>query len=109
MHDPIERPSHYCVHPSGVECIQITEHMDFCLGNAIKYIWRAGLKGDKIEDLKKAKWYIDREIKRREKCDGEVKRTESMGAVYFDGYRNCSTAGSYTSTEQDRAGCGSSG
>jgi hypothetical protein len=54
-------------HPSGVECIQITEHMNFCLGNAVKYIWRAGLKdghGD-VEDLKKARWYIDREIARR--------------------------------------------
>jgi hypothetical protein len=38
--------------------------MNFCLGNAIKYIWRAGGKGQPIEDLKKAKWYLDREIKR---------------------------------------------
>jgi len=52
-------------HPSGVECIQITEHMNFCLGNAIKYIWRADLKNDSIEDLKKAIWYINREIERR--------------------------------------------
>lgn len=59
-------PKHYTQHPSGIECIQITEHLNFCLGNAIKYIWRAGLKGDAIEDLQKAKWYIEREIKRRE-------------------------------------------
>ena len=57
-------PSHYQDHPSGVECIQITEHMNFCLGNAIKYIWRAGLKNNAIEDLRKARWYIDREIAR---------------------------------------------
>ena len=38
--------------------------MNFCLGNALKYLWRAGLKGDAVEDLKKARWYIDREIKR---------------------------------------------
>lgn len=57
-------PPHYQDHPSGVECIQITEHMNFCLGNAIKYIWRAGLKNDAIEDLRKARWYIDREIAR---------------------------------------------
>ena len=57
-------PPHYQDHPSGVECIQITEHMNFCLGNAIKYIWRAGLKNNAIEDLRKARWYIDREIAR---------------------------------------------
>lgn len=58
-------PAHYRLHPSGVECIQITEHMNFCLGNAMKYIWRAGEKGDLVEDLRKARWYIDREIERR--------------------------------------------
>lgn len=66
--DVINHPPHYTSHPSGVECIQITEHMSFCLGNAIKYIWRAGLKSDDaLEDLKKARFYIDREIKRMEK------------------------------------------
>lgn len=59
-------PDHYRSHPANVECIQITEHMNFCLGNAVKYIWRAGLKGDAITDLRKAAWYIDREIKRLE-------------------------------------------
>ena len=63
--DPVNHPKHYTDHPSGVECIQITEHMGFCLGNAIKYIWRADLKHDAIEDLNKAKWYIEREILRR--------------------------------------------
>lgn len=66
-HDPVDHPKHYTQHPSGVECITITEHMGFCLGNAMKYIWRAGEKGDAIEDLKKAKWYLDREIFRRSK------------------------------------------
>ena len=55
-------PNHYRSHPSGIECIQITEHMDFLLGNAIKYIWRAGLKDDKVQDLSKAIWYIQRAI-----------------------------------------------
>src|SRR5580692_4436805 len=64
--DPVNHPAHYTRHPSGVECIQITEHMGFNLGNAVKYIWRADLKGDAIEDLKKARWYLDREIARRE-------------------------------------------
>lgn len=63
--DPVNRPAHYTAHPSGIECIQITEHMGFCLGNAIKYIWRADLKSDAIEDLRKARWYIEREIARR--------------------------------------------
>jgi len=64
-HDPVNHPSHYTEHASGVECIQITEHMNFCLGNAVKYIWRAGLKNDNaIEDLKKARWYVDRELER---------------------------------------------
>lgn len=67
-HDLVNHPPHYTAHPSGVECIQITEHMGFTLGNAVKYIWRADLKGDAIEDLKKARWYIDREIARREKA-----------------------------------------
>ncbi len=63
--DPINNPKHYTQHPSGIECIQITEHMGFNLGNAIKYIWRADLKGDAIEDLRKAQWYIRRELLRR--------------------------------------------
>ena len=63
----VEHPKHYISHPSGIECIEITEHFDFCTGNAIKYLWRAGLKNDKMEDLKKAKWYIDRLIEKEEK------------------------------------------
>ena len=57
-------PKHYRTHPSGIECIQVTEHMNFNLGNAMKYIWRAADKGRTIEDLKKAAEYIAREIKR---------------------------------------------
>ncbi len=65
QHDPVNHPAHYTGHPSGVECIDITEHMNFCLGNAIKYVWRAGLKSNSpVEDLRKARWYIDREIQR---------------------------------------------
>lgn len=63
--DNVNHPDHYTAHPSGVECIQITEHMNFCLGNAVKYIWRADMKGG-LEDLKKAVWYIQREIEMRE-------------------------------------------
>jgi hypothetical protein len=62
MNDPVNHPKHYTSHPSGIECIQIAEHMGFNLGNALKYIWRADLKNDAVEDLRKARWYIEREI-----------------------------------------------
>ena len=66
MNSVVNHPKHYTSHPSGVECIQITEHYDFCVGNAIKYLWRAGLKGEsyakEVEDLEKAMWYIKRRI-----------------------------------------------
>jgi len=65
--DNVNHPKHYTSHPSGIECIQITEHMGFNLGNAMKYIWRADEKGKAIEDLEKAAWYVDREIQLRMK------------------------------------------
>ena len=65
--DPVNHPAHYTNHPSGVECIQITEHMNFNLGNALKYIWRCDLKQKDVEDLKKAIFYINREIALRSK------------------------------------------
>ena len=61
--DPIN-PSHYRRHPSGIECIDITEHMLFNPGNAVKYIWRYMDKGDPVENLRKAMWYLEREILR---------------------------------------------
>lgn len=60
--DNVNPPAHYTSHPSSVECIQITEHMSFCIGNAVKYLWRADSKEDRLEDLRKAAWYIQREI-----------------------------------------------
>lgn len=65
--DPVNHPKHYTGHPSGIECIEVAEHMGFCLGNVIKYCWRADLKNDALEDLKKARWYLDREISKRER------------------------------------------
>lgn len=64
--DSVNHPQHYTDHPSGVECITITEHFGFNLGNAVKYIWRAALKGNQLEDLRKAEWYVKREIQRLE-------------------------------------------
>lgn len=62
--DLVNHPPHYTSHPSGIEAIQVTRHMNFNLGNAIKYIWRAGLKGDGIQDLQKAIFYLQDEIER---------------------------------------------
>lgn len=67
--DNVNHPKHYTSHPSGIEVIQITEHMNFCLGNAVKYILRADLKNNAIEDLKKAVWYLNREIERRTRAN----------------------------------------
>lgn len=72
MEDKVNHPKHYTSHPSGCECIDITEHYDFCIGNAIKYLWRCGLKAEggmnirdkEIEDLEKAIWYINRKIQK---------------------------------------------
>lgn len=64
--EAVNHPAHYNGHPSGVEGIQFIEHMNFCLGNAVKYIWRADLKNDAIEDLEKTRWYLTREIERRQ-------------------------------------------
>lgn len=77
--DNVNHPPHYCKHPSGVECIQVTEHMNFNLGNAMKYIWRAGEKGNKVEDLMKARWYIDREIKRIAKQEMDDRKEKYCG------------------------------
>jgi len=71
----VNHPDHYTSHPAGIECIDVCEPMSFNCGNAIKYIWRNGLKTEQglegrtkqIEDLKKAGWYINREIERLRK------------------------------------------
>lgn len=70
--DNVNHPKHYTSDPSGVECIEITRHRNFNIGNAIKYLWRAGLKEDpskdilqkQVEDLRKAVFYINDEITR---------------------------------------------
>lgn len=76
--EAVNHPKHYNSHPSGVECITVVEHLNFNVGNAIKYLWRAGLKtgpsrsdgpGNEqhIQDLQKAAWYVNREIERMKK------------------------------------------
>jgi hypothetical protein len=70
--DLVNLPPHYTGHPSGIEAIQVTEWFTFSLGCVIKYVWRAGVKEgtSELEDLKKARWYLEREIQRREKMLG---------------------------------------
>jgi len=84
--DPVNHPAHYTTHPSGVECIQITEHMGFNLGNAVKYIWRADAKGNALEDLRKAAWYLEREIARRE---GQICASGQSHAPHTVDGRHC--------------------
>ena len=63
--DNVNMPSHYTQLP--IECIDVTEHFTFCVGNALKYLWRHQHKGKPLEDLKKAAWYVQREIDRLER------------------------------------------
>lgn len=67
--EEVDHPAHYTSDPSGIECIEITRHRNFNIGNAMKYLWRNGLKDSdaQIEDLQKAIWYIQDEIKRLNK------------------------------------------
>lgn len=67
--DAVNHPVHYTSHPAGIECIQVTEHMTFNLGNVVKYVWRFDGKGG-VQDLKKAAWYLQREIERLERDNG---------------------------------------
>lgn len=72
--ETVNHPRHYNTNPSGVECIEVVEHLGFNIGNAIKYFWRADEKGNAIEDLKKAVWYGQREIVRRQKMQAKTTR-----------------------------------
>lgn len=68
-YEEINHPDHYNQHPSGIECIDVIEHMSFPIGNTIKHLWRAGLKPgmDHHKDLMKAHWYLTRELQRIER------------------------------------------
>ncbi|MBW3093084.1 DUF3310 domain-containing protein [Bifidobacterium sp. 82T10] len=65
--DPVNSPNHYTRSHPGMECIGLTEDTSFCLGNAIKYLWRYHSKGRPVEDLEKARWYLCRCIDRCER------------------------------------------
>lgn len=82
----VDHPAHYNAHPAGIECIDVVEHFGFNVGNAIKYLWREGLKGAALEDLKKAEWYIAREIAKR-LADEERTRAAAKAAARSTGAR----------------------
>lgn len=65
MNDNVNHPKHYGSHPSGIEVIEIVRWMNFNLGNVVKYVLRADYKGNAIEDLEKAAWYLNDEIQKR--------------------------------------------
>lgn len=85
MADNVIHPEHYCSSPARctcgrrIECIDVVEHMPFNVGAAVKYLWRHELKGKPLEDLRKAAWYIAREIERRERAE---MATEQDSPIY---------------------------
>ncbi len=82
--DPVSHPSHYTSHPSGIECIDISKFHSFCIGNAIKYIWRHKDKGRPAEDLRKAIWYLQKELEfyeAKEPCGAKIREP--------DGHKTC--------------------
>ncbi len=79
----MNHPKHYNAHPSGIECITVVEWMSFNVGNAVKYLWRADAKGNPIEDLRKAAWYVAREIERK----GSARRVAAPAVKCTSGLR----------------------
>lgn len=73
MSEAVNHPAHYGGADNPYEAIKVIKawSLGFCLGNTVKYISRAGKKGDALEDLKKARWYLDREIQEREAANGK--------------------------------------
>ncbi len=63
-YEHVNHPSHYNSHPSGVEAIEIVRWLPFNTGNAFKYLYRRGEKGNLVQDLEKALWYVKDEFAR---------------------------------------------
>ena len=80
MSDPVHSPSHY--KSGGIEVIDVIEafELNFRLANVIKYVLRAGRKGDALEDLEKAAWYLDREIEKLKKSTSDEKAPKMIMA-----------------------------
>ena len=83
----VNHPSHYN-QISGIECIDVVENFNFNVGNAIKYLWRAGLKHDAVEDLEKAAWYCQREIERIKSASNTASTRLETGAANADSESN---------------------
>jgi len=81
--DMVNHPPHYTSHPSGIECIDVVRHMPYNIGVAMAYLWRHEQKGG-TEDLRKAIWHIEDQIKWREKCS-----TAKSSGSDADGYHGC--------------------
>lgn len=85
--DPVSHPEHYGENENGIECIEVTECMNFNVGNAVKYLWRAGKKGDGLEahiqDLEKAAQYVQFEIERVERMNERKKKAEALKNGYL--------------------------
>jgi hypothetical protein len=87
MSDPVNHPAHYhssYIHEScgtPIECIDIVRHMDFDTGNAVKYCWRAGKKGDTVEDLEKAVWYLNDRISELKRARAKEERAPKVQVV----------------------------
>jgi hypothetical protein len=75
----VNHPSWYTSHPSKIECIELIEHLPTNFGNAVKYVWRCGLKTTEtpLRDLKSARWYVEREIQRRRLFELEDERLKT--------------------------------
>lgn len=96
-HDAVNHPSHYTSHPSGIEAIQITGKLPFALGNAVKYLMRSRYKKNRIEDLKKAKWYLEYQAKNWAK----VFETYELHLILKQ-FQRTVMAKSYKECEEDR-------
>ena len=81
MSDPVHNPPHY--KSGGIEAIDVIEafELNFRLANVIKYVLRAGRKGDALEDLEKAAWYLDREIDKLEEQAELEEREPKQSAI----------------------------
>ncbi len=86
--DPVNHPEHYAKASVTVnlEPIQLCECYDFCLGNAIKYILRAPYKGNALQDMKKAKWYLERELSTHHPDDWEDYKPSKLDSTLFNAF-----------------------
>lgn len=106
MTDAVNSPQHY-QHLPGIEVIDITEHLNFCVGNVVKYVLRADHKGKPLEDLRKAAWYLDREIARRERADALAEAIRLAGLIVpeFRGENFCEPAQDWHPADIDCPHC----